>query len=73
MYTGATEPLAYRVSQFARLANISLSTTKRLIYSGELRSRKIGRVVLIPADAAKEFLAGKTEEARNQESLPATA
>lgn len=69
------EPLAYRVKDFARLTGLSESTIKRLIYSGQIKGLKIGRSMIIPAEAVKEFLAGQSQnETRNQaESLITTA
>ena len=62
---GHHKPLAYKVSTFARLADLSERFVKQQIYDGELRAVKKGGHWLIPADAAMAYLAPQ-EETRDQ-------
>src|SRR5262249_22601406 len=55
----AVQPDAYRIDEAAQALGLSLRETKRLIASGELGSRKVGRARLIPRQAISDFLNGR--------------
>jgi hypothetical protein len=63
------EPLAYRPKDFARLTGLSLSTVKREIYAGNLKVVRRRGVVLIPAEAARAYLAINEETRIQTESV----
>lgn len=68
-----TERLSYRVNEFAQANRLSLWFVKQEIYRGNLRAVKKGRIVLIPADAAREYLSEKKENAEQGLSLATAA
>jgi excisionase family DNA binding protein len=53
-----TVPLILTVSQVCQILTVSRETLYRLLRSGEVRSRKIGRRRVITKAALREFLAG---------------
>jgi excisionase family DNA binding protein len=56
---------AYSYVQTADLLGVSLAFVKRLVARGELRHRKVGRRVLIPATSIRNFLSvPETDERR---------
>ncbi|WP_291432370.1 helix-turn-helix domain-containing protein [Deinococcus sp.] len=50
---------AYRPADLQPLLGLGRSTVYKLLRSGELRSVRAGRRILIPADAVTDFLAGR--------------
>lgn len=58
------EQLAYRVPEFAKLISISRAKAYAAVASGEIPSIRLGRVVLVPADALKRLLDATQVEAR---------
>ncbi|WP_044254612.1 helix-turn-helix domain-containing protein [Rhodopirellula sp. SWK7] len=54
------EKLAYSLTSAAKALDVSLSTIRRAIDAGEIRSTKLGRRRVIPAQALEEFLAPKS-------------
>ena len=48
--------LAYRVPEFAKLVGISRAGAYLAVQRGEIPSVRLGRVVLIPVEAVREFL-----------------
>ena len=71
MSTGAAEPLAYRIKEFARQIGVSERTIHREISAGNLKARKFRKIVVILAEDAKAYL--ENDEARNQETLTSAA
>jgi hypothetical protein len=69
----ANDKLAYSIESFARLAELSESTVKREIYAGNLKAVKKRSRVLIPVEAAREYLALKEEAQAGNQSLATTA
>ncbi len=55
--------LAYTVDEFRRSTGIGRTRIYELIAAGSLRTVKLGRSRLVPADAANEFIASLTREA----------
>jgi excisionase family DNA binding protein len=54
----AAEPVRLlRVPEVAAALGCSLSLAWRLVWSGEIRSVRIGHLRRVPADALREFLA----------------
>jgi excisionase family DNA binding protein len=53
------EPLALRIPAAARAVGIGVSTMKELVYSGRIRSLKLGTSRVIPVTALQRFLDGK--------------
>jgi hypothetical protein len=49
--------LAYRMNEFALLTGLSLRQVKTEIYSGNLGAIRKGKIVLIPAESARAYLA----------------
>lgn len=49
-------PLAYSVNETAKALRLSRTTVCNLIYSGQLKHRKVGRRVLVPRAALERFL-----------------
>lgn len=56
--TTDTTKLAYSVPEAAEAVSLSKGYLWDLVLKGEIRSVKIGKRRLIPADALQEFLAG---------------
>jgi excisionase family DNA binding protein len=54
-------PQAYAVKHFAADHGLSRSQVYELIYSGELRAVRSGKRILIPRQAAEEWLASLPE------------
>lgn len=52
-------PAAYTPADCRPLLNLGRDKIYALIRSGELRSIRVGRKYLVPADAVAEFLQGK--------------
>ena len=52
--------LLLRVGEAAERLGLSRSQTFKLVWSGELRSVRIGRAVRVPATALTEFVDGLT-------------
>ncbi|MCM2373924.1 excisionase family DNA-binding protein [Aporhodopirellula aestuarii] len=55
----SSEKLAYSLQGAAERLDVSLSTLRRAIDAGEIRSTKLGRRRIIPAQALEDFLAPK--------------
>jgi excisionase family DNA binding protein len=53
------EPLALRIPAAARAVGVGVSTMKELVYSGRIRSLKLGTSRVIPVTALQRFLEGK--------------
>ncbi len=53
-------PLAYTVAEIAELlpGNISRDRVRRLIRTGRLRARLIGKTYVVPAQALQDYLDG---------------
>jgi len=62
MTTTSVAPRVLRVEEAARALGIGRSLVYDLIRTGRLRSFKIGRRRLIPADAIDEAIAALSEE-----------
>lgn len=54
----------------AAALGICRATLDKLIGSGQIRSHKLGRKTLIPAEAIQEFLAGQPSAARPAKFSP---
>ena len=50
------ERLAYSIDEAAEALSLSRSAVKLLLNTGEIKSRKVGRRVLIPRHALDDFL-----------------
>jgi excisionase family DNA binding protein len=59
--TDEQAPRAYAPKRFAVDFGLSRSQVYELIYSGELRAVRSGKRLLIPRQAAEEWLAGLPE------------
>ena len=60
MVTVQPSPKAvYTKTELSEALGLSLGMVHRLLKSGQIRSVKAGRRVLIPADALTEFLKGR--------------
>jgi len=57
----AVERLAYTVKSFAKAAELSESFVKREIYDGNLKAIKRRGRVIVPAEAARAYLAGEQQ------------
>jgi excisionase family DNA binding protein len=55
-------PDAYRLSEASRTLGLSEREIRRRIAAGELASRKVGKVVLIPREAISVFLSRNGNE-----------
>lgn len=67
------DKLAYKLSTFAELTELSIRFLKQQIYDGELKAIKKGGHWRIPAEAAKEYLSGSEKAQKTSESLATTA
>lgn len=56
-----TEKLAYSVKEFRKFTGLCKNLTYKLLESGELKSVRAGRRILIPAWAVEEFLRNQTQ------------
>ena len=54
----------YRVSEIARMLNVSTVAVRKWIKSGKLRARRIGKLWMIPESELKRFLGEKPREIR---------
>ena len=54
----------YRVSEVARMLNVSTVAVRKWIRLGKLRAKRIGKLWMIPESELKRFLGEKTEEIR---------
>ncbi len=54
----------YKVSEVARMLNVSTVAVRKWIKSGKLRARRIGKLWMIPESELKRFLGEKTREIR---------
>ncbi len=54
----------YRVSEVAKMLNVSNVAVRKWIKSGELRAKKVGKLWMIPESELKIFLGEKTKEIR---------
>lgn len=59
----APRPLAYNVAEAADALRVSPRTVRTLIASHELRAHRIGRRVLVSADALSAFVKAREAEA----------
>ncbi len=57
----AYERMAHSRQEAATLIGVGLGTIERLLNSGELRCKRVGRRVLIPRTALEKFLGDDTE------------
>lgn len=57
----ASERMAYSRQEAATLIGVGLGTIERLVSSGELRCKRVGRRVLIPRGALEKLLEDDTE------------
>jgi excisionase family DNA binding protein len=48
--------MAYGIAELADLLGVSIGLVRKLIRTGKLQSRRIGRRVLVPAAAANQLL-----------------
>ena len=62
--TEAHERLTRTPEELLSLLGLSRPTVYRLLKSGELRSIKVGRKILIPLAAIDEFLNGTSSEGK---------
>jgi excisionase family DNA binding protein len=58
MDTQNTAPLALRVKDFARTVGIGKTKTFAMIKSGELRTVRLGRRLVIPMSEARRLIEG---------------
>jgi excisionase family DNA binding protein len=56
-------PLAYSIRTFGEATGLSRAYVNKLIATGELKTRKAGRRVLIPYSAAVDWLEANTRNA----------
>jgi len=54
----------YKVSEVARMLNVSTVAVRKWIKSGKLRARRIGKLWMIPESELKRFLGEKPSEVR---------
>jgi len=54
----------YRVSEVARMLNVSTMAVRKWIKSGKLRARRVGKLWMIPESELKRFLGEKPSEVR---------
>ena len=54
----------YKVSEVARMFNVSAVAVRKWIKSGKLSAKRIGKLWMIPESELKRFLGEKTEEIR---------
>lgn len=50
------EKLAYNLTEVARKLGLGLANVRRLIHSGKLESRRVGRRLIVPDAALRKFL-----------------
>jgi excisionase family DNA binding protein len=62
--SASVTPEAYRLAQAAEALSLSEREVRRLIASGQLASKRVGRAVLVPREAIAEFLAASNESPR---------
>jgi excisionase family DNA binding protein len=55
-------PLVYRAEELVPLLKVSRSTVFQWLREGKIRSRRCGKVILIPAAAIQEFLETKSNK-----------
>ena len=48
--------LSYRVPEVASILNVSPQTVRKFANNGKLANFRIGKMILIPADALQEFI-----------------
>lgn len=54
----------YKVSEVARMLNVSTVAVRKWIKSGKLKARRIGKLWMIPESELKRFLGEKPREVR---------
>ena len=54
----------YKVSEVARMLNVSTVAVMKWVKSGKLKARRIGKLWMIPESELKRFLWGKPGEVR---------
>ena len=54
----------YKVSEVARMLNVSTVAVRKWIKSGKLRARRVGKLWMIPENELKRFLGEKPKEIR---------
>lgn len=54
------ESVAVSINQTCRMLGLSRYSVARLLKGGQIRFLRVGRRVLIPADALRQFLLGVT-------------
>ncbi|RLE70465.1 MAG: IS607 family transposase [Thermoprotei archaeon] len=54
----------YRVSEVARMLNVSTMAVRKWIKSGKLRARRVGKLWMVPESELKRFLGEKPSEVR---------
>jgi excisionase family DNA binding protein len=69
------DPLAYRVGDACRILGIGRTTLYAAIKRGEIKSQKVGRRTLIPAEALKLWLNSRPapHAQRGSRSIPPSA
>lgn len=65
--------LAYSPQEFSKLTSLSLSFVKQEIYRGNLKAIKRGSRVIIPAEAAREYLSSESTTRDQAEVSQASA
>ncbi len=63
-YLFVTVEKLYRVSEVAKMLNVSNVAIRKWIKSGKLRAKKVGKLWMIPESELKLFLGEKTKEIR---------
>lgn len=63
---GPDQEQYYRVAEVAALVQVSPGTIWKLVWSGEMRSIRIGRARRVPSGAVGEFLAAAEAPARGR-------
>ena len=59
-----TEDKGLSVQEAAKRLGVSRSTAWRMVQSGELRSVRAGKRVIVPVSATNDYLAGNTPGSR---------
>jgi excisionase family DNA binding protein len=61
------ERLGFRINELVESTGLSRGKIQQLIYNGELPALKLGKVLIVPADVAKEFFNRTMQEAQKSE------
>lgn len=61
MHEKITNRISYRLAEIASMTGLSLPNLRKKAKEGELKTRKIGRAVIVTREDLDKFLQGETQ------------